>query len=325
MLTIHHITFKSIGLGLILFFFACGSETTDPPAQKPQPAAVMITPEFNADSAFAFVAKQVAFGPRVPNSAAHKMCSKWLAQQFKDYGAKVRVQETVVRAYDGTPLQAYNIIASYKPELANRIILSAHWDTRPIADQDDERKQEPILGANDGGSGVGVLLEMARLFQAQAPTIGVDIILWDAEDYGKPGYENSYCLGSQYWATHKHVANYQARYGINLDMVGAHNAVFLKEGYSMNVAANIVQKVWSTGQRLGYGKFFSSQRVGSITDDHIYMNSPGGVKTIDIIHMTPQGDFFEAWHTHDDTMDVISRETLKAVGQTIAEVVYQEK
>lgn len=330
MIQTHHITIKSIGLGLILFFFACGSDnanqSNDPPPAKNTPTTPMIsTPQFDADSAYDFVAKQVAFGPRVPNSAAHIMCGNWLVEQFKAYGAKVITQETIVRAYDGTPLKAKNIIAAYKPELANRIILSAHWDTRPIADEDTERTLDPILGANDGGSGVGVLLEMARLFNSQLPSIGVDIILWDAEDYGKPGYENSYCLGSQYWAVNKHTANYQARYGINLDMVGAPDATFLKEGYSMGRASGIVQKVWSTGQRLGYGKYFSTQRVGSIVDDHVYMNDPGGVKTIDIIDMSPEGGFFDAWHTHDDDMDVISRETLKAVGQTVAELVYQEK
>ncbi|MEM6343300.1 MAG: M28 family peptidase [Bacteroidota bacterium] len=333
MLKNYHITFKSISLGLVLFFFACGSDSnnsssnnTGPASTTPPSASAMVTtPDFNADSAYAFIAKQVSFGPREPNSAGHIMCGDWLIAQFRAYGAKVKVQEATLRFFDGTPTKARNIIAAYKPELANRIILSAHWDTRPVADEDVERTGDPIDGANDGGSGVGVLLELARLFQQQAPTIGVDIILWDAEDNGRPSIENSYCLGSQYWARNKHVANYQARYGINLDMVGAANATFLKEGVSMARASEVVQKVWSTGQRLGYGQYFSNQRVGAIVDDHVYMNDPGMVKSIDIIHMEPAGGFFGAWHTHGDNMDVISRETLKAVGQTVAEVVYQER
>lgn len=334
MLNNYDISIKSISLGLVLFFFACGSDSNNTgsnsnnnptAANTPSAAAMVTTPEFNADSAYEFIAKQVSFGPRVPNSAGHIMCGNWLIDQFKAYGAKVTVQEATLRLFDGSPIKARNIIAAYKPELANRIILSAHWDTRPIADQDTERTGDPIDGANDGGSGVGVLLELARLFHQQAPTIGVDIILWDAEDNGRPSIENSYCLGSQYWARNKHKANYQARYGINLDMVGAANATFLKEGVSMARAPQVVQKVWSTGQRLGYGQYFSSQRVGAIVDDHVYMNDPGAVKSIDIIDMKPEGSFFGAWHTHADKMDVISRETLKAVGQTVAEVVYQEK
>ncbi|MEL7532632.1 MAG: M28 family peptidase [Bacteroidota bacterium] len=334
MLHNYHITIKSIGLGLVLFFFACGGDSNNAnsnlgnePANPNTPSApaMVTTPDFNADSAYEFVVKQVSFGPRVPNSAGHILCGNWLIDKFKTYGAKVTVQEATLRLFDGSPVKARNIIAAYKPALANRIILSAHWDTRPIADQDDERTGDPIDGANDGGSGVAVLLELARLFHAQSPTIGVDIILWDAEDNGRPNIENSYCLGSQHWARNKHAANYQARYGINLDMVGAANATFLKEGVSMGMASGVVQKVWSTGQRLGYGQYFSNQRVGAIVDDHVYMNDPGAVKSIDIIDMKPEGGFFGAWHTHDDNIDVISRETLKAVGQTVAEVVYQEK
>lgn len=324
------IQYPTILIAGLLILFSCGDESS--PASRttnPKPAqassAAVVTPEFSGDSAYVFVQTQVDFGPRVPNSLAHIQCGNWLLERFKSYDAKVTTQETVVRAYDGAPLKAKNIIAAYRPEKANRIILSAHWDTRPIADAGTERVNQPIDGANDGGSGVGVLLELARMFSQQLPTIGVDIILWDAEDYGMPGVENSYCLGSQYWAKNKHKANYQARYGINLDMVGAENARFLREGYSMNMASAIVQKVWMTGQRLGYGQYFDNQRVGAIIDDHVYMNSPGGVQSIDVIHMTPSGGFFGAWHTHGDDMSVISKNTLKAVGQTVAEVVYQEK
>jgi glutaminyl-peptide cyclotransferase len=282
-------------------------------------------PDFKADSAYAFIQKQVDFGPRVPNTGPHIECGIWLENKLRQYGAQVQTQEALVNAFDGTPLRMKNIIASYQPEKANRILLTAHWDTRPFADEDTERRNEPILGANDGASGVGVLLEMARLFQTEMPRIGVDIILWDAEDYGQSGIDNSYCLGSQYWAKKKHKANYQARYGINLDMVGAEGAIFPKEGFSMQYASNVVTKIWSTGQRLGYGAFFSSQRVPGIIDDHVYMNSPAGIKSVDIIHLELGGGFFEHWHTHGDNMEAISVKTLKAVGQTLAEVVYKEQ
>jgi glutaminyl-peptide cyclotransferase len=192
-------------------------------------------PDFSADSAYAFIEKQLSFGPRVPNTGGHLACADWMVKKFEAYGAKVKRQTAVVNAFDGTPLNMQNIIASYNPEKNRRILLSAHWDSRPFADQDSVRQNEPIPGANDGGSGVGVLLEIARQLGQMAPRVGVDIILWDAEDYGKTEVAGSYCLGSQYWVENKHKANYSAMYGINLDMVGAHNARFTREGHSMGI------------------------------------------------------------------------------------------
>ncbi len=314
-----------IGL-LLLGLSACGTEPASPGSKGAVQAAVDLpVPDFQADSAYAFIQQQVNFGPRVPNSGSHLACGRWLENKLKQYGAQVQVQEAIVNAFDGTPLRMKNIIASYQPEKANRVLLTAHWDTRPFADADTIRTNEPIPGANDGGSGVGVLLEMARLFQTEMPGIGVDIILWDAEDYGKSEVENSFCLGSQYWAKNKHKADYQARFGVNLDMVGAEGATFLKEGFSMQYASNEVQKIWSAGQALGYGNFFSNQRVSSIIDDHLYMNSPGGVKSADIIDLKMRGGFFEHWHTHRDDMEAISLATLKAVGQTLTQVIYTER
>jgi len=281
-------------------------------------------PNFNADSAYEYVAKQVAFGPRVPNMGSHINCGEWLGKFLEDKGAKVFRQTATVTAWDGTQLSAQNIIAQYNPEAKKRILLSAHWDTRPIADQDTERQNEPILGANDGASGVGVLLEIARQIQAKKPTAGIDICLWDAEDYGNPGTVNSYSLGTQYWAKNKHVPNYNAAFGINLDMVGAAGAQFFKEENSMNYAAAIVEKVWLSARRQGYGSYFSHVRGNAVTDDHFYVSKLAGIPCIDVIDQKNGADFFEQWHTHGDDMSVISKETLKAVGQTVLDVIYRE-
>lgn len=292
-------------------------------------------PVFNQDSAYAYVEKQVSFGPRVPNSKQHDACAAFLVQNLKANADTVIVQKTRLRAYDGTALNISNIIASFNPSLNNRIFLCAHWDSRPIAEKDTNisKQKLPIDGANDGASGVGVLLEVARILKNNKPQIGVDIVLFDAEDYGQPDNsgmelkEDTWALGSQYWAKNPHKKNYFARYGILLDMVGAANATFLKEGYSMQYAPDIVRKVWQAAQRGGYGQYFLNKETNAITDDHYYVNKLAGIPTIDIIHYdntTPTG-FFPHWHTHGDNMSVIDKETLKAVGQTLLIVIFEEK
>jgi hypothetical protein len=224
-----------------------------------------------------------------------------------------------------------NIFASFYPEKTRRILLAAHWDTRPFADKDDERQKEPIQGANDGGSGVGVLLEIARLLQENEPDVGVDIMLFDGEDYGQPQWDTdysekgeTYCLGSQYWAKNKMPANYAAYYGILLDMVGAENARFGREYYSQANAPSILNKVWTIGQKLGYGDFFLNEPSGAITDDHVFVNQ-AGIPMIDIIEYHPETFFGWYHHTHDDNMDVISRRTLEAVGETVTHVLFREQ
>ncbi|MDX1909350.1 MAG: M28 family peptidase [Bacteroidia bacterium] len=306
---------------------ACQDDTRTPSKPAESPAIIraeVAVPVFNADSAFYFTERQVQFGPRVPNTAAHRACATWLINRLKATGAQVITQPATVTAYNGTKLQIQNIIASYNPAQKRRIMLTAHWDTRPVADQDDERQSEPIPGANDGASGVGVLLEIARLLQQQAPTIGVDIILWDGEDYGNSSVEDSYCLGSQYWAANKHALDYVALYAVNLDMVGAAGAFFPREGHSMQYAASTVDKIWKTAERLGYNQYFAAFRSDPIIDDHFYISSKGGIPAVDIIDQPEGRGFFEHWHTHGDDMRTISRETLKAVGQTLLTVVYNE-
>ncbi|MCI5056078.1 MAG: M28 family peptidase [Flavobacteriales bacterium] len=304
-----------------------------PTAQKPK-VEPLPPPEFNADSAYKFIERQVQFGPRVPNTKAHQKCADYLVSTLESYDLKVIRQRAEVEAYNGKTLQIQNIIAQYDSANPNRVLLFAHWDSRPYADRDDERKAVPIDAANDGGSGVGVLLEIARAINNSEikPRVGVDIVFFDAEDYGQPNatiiahQSNTWCLGSQYWARNNPIPNYYAKYGILLDMVGAKDAVFPKEMNSMNYAPTIVNKVWSTAAKLGYSNYFIPKReFRGITDDHLYVNAIAGIPSIDIIHYRPDvNDFGSFHHTHDDTMDIIHKPTLHAVGHTVLTVIYSE-
>ena len=320
-----------------LVFSACDSaeKGSVQQAEAEEQKATVQAPAFNADSAYALVAKQVAFGPRVPNTPAHYATGEWIVAKLREYGAEVKEQKFQMQAYDGTTLNLRNVIASFNPGAANRVLLAAHWDTRPIADKDEKEPNTPIAGANDGASGVGVLLEIARtLHEAQQkPDVGVDLIFFDGEDYGQPDNSNlpykedTWCLGSQYWSKNKHVPNYRANYGILLDMVGAENARFAREGHSMQFARQIVNKVWKAGNSIGYSDYFKYENAPAIIDDHYYVNKLGGIRMIDIIeyNMSNPDDYFGPYHhRHSDNMDVISKNSLKAVGQTLLHVIYNE-
>jgi glutaminyl-peptide cyclotransferase len=284
-------------------------------------------PDFNADSAYLYVKQQVDFGPRVPNTPAHEKCADFFVQKLRQYCKDVIVQKGQVKAFDGTVLNFKNIIASFAPEVNNRIFLCSHWDSRPFADNDADVKNhnKPIDGANDGASGVGVLLEVARQLSISRPEIGIDLIFFDVEDYGPPLDQKStedagdwWGLGSQYWSRQQHVENYFARYGILLDMVGAPGATFLKEGISMDYAPEIVDQVWRIANRIGYSGYFYFEKGTYITDDHYYIN---------IIHLdrTSKTGFYHTWHTTNDNLSNIDKNTLKAVGQTLLTVIYEEK
>ena len=292
-------------------------------------------PAFCADSAYRYVGEQVAFGPRVPNTAAHRACGDYLIEKLRQFGATVSVQEADLVAYDNTILKARNIIGSYQPDNRRRILLCAHWDSRPYADaeRDRKRQRQPILGANDGASGVGVLLELARLIQQQQPALGVDIVFFDAEDYGMPSFHrgpykpDTWCLGSQYWGRVPHTQGYNARYGILLDMVGGRGATFYREPFSQRTAPEQVKKIWDTAHRLGFGDFFPQAEGSEVTDDHVYVYNLTRIPCVDIINYDPNADtgFGDFWHTHADDMDIIDRATLNAVGRTVAEVIYNEE
>lgn len=297
-----------------------------------------LVPEFNADSAFHFISEQTGFGPRVPNTRSHLNCGDYLVQKLRSYQAEVQVQEFQQKAYNGEMLNLRNIIASFNTEKTKRILLAAHWDTRPVADKDSVRTGAPIDGANDGASGVGVLLEIARTIAGlPLDNIGIDIILFDGEDYGEPdSYPNQipaepgkswWCLGSQYWSVNKHQPRYMAFYGILLDMVGATGATFYREGVSMLYAERIVDKVWTTAAKLGYQQYFIQQNSPEITDDHLFINRDARIPTINIVDYAPdnQYSYFPFYHhTHADNISIIDRNTLKAVGQTVLHVLYHE-
>lgn len=324
-------TFTTLLLLLIVAAVACSnnSKKSADDSEESNTKSTVNVPQFNADSAYQYVKAQVDFGPRVPNTDAHKACGDYLAQKLQQFGAKVYNQHVNLSAYNGTLLKARNIIGAYNPEAKKRIALFAHWDSRPWADQDPDSKQHytPILGANDGASGAGVLLEIARQIQKQQPELGIDIILVDAEDYGTHSAYNgkhapeSWGLGSQAWARNPHVAGYNARFGILLDMVGGKNPEFRYEALSEKVASSVNRKVWKAAKKLGFDRFFVPKNGGEITDDHTFINQYANIPTIDIVPY----DFFEHWHTVKDDMDAIDKETLQAVGQTVMQVIYNEK
>jgi hypothetical protein len=272
----------------------------------------------------------VEFGPRVPNSDAHKACAKYLSGELERFGAKIYVQETVLTAYNGDRLQANNIIGVFNPEKTNRVMLFAHWDSRPYSDHDPDENnyRKPVDGADDGASGVGVLLEIARQIGQLELNVGIDILFFDAEDYGVPEFQkesklDTWCLGSQFWAKNPHVPGYNAKYGILLDMVGAKGATFYKESTSVRYAAPVVEKIWTAARNAGYGKYFINRAGGGVVDDHVYVINGRNIPCVDIINYDPEtsSGFGHYWHTQHDTMDNIDRETLKAVGQTLLTVI----
>lgn len=299
-------------------------------------AAIAVGPAFDADSAYAFCEKQCDFGPRVMNSEAHDKCGEWIVAKFKQYGCTVVEQKADLKAFDGTMLKSNNIIASYKPELTTRILLCAHWDSRPWADNDPDSTnwKKPVMAANDGASGVAVMLEVARLLQkADSLKVGVDFVCFDAEDWGVPQWSDaedngdSWALGAQYWAANPHKPGYEARFGILLDMVGGNGARFYQEGMSKEYASQIVDKVWAAARVAGYESMFPNDQGGYVTDDHIPVNKTAKIPTVDIIPYYPncqQSSFGPTWHTVNDTMENIDRNTLKAVGQTIIQVLFSE-
>ncbi len=329
---------KIIYLTLVSLFILDACNLKKKPEQAEEPVRSVNVPPFNADSAYLFVERQVKFGPRVPNTKAHDLAADYFISEFKKHGATVITQDFGTTTWDNHKVQLKNIIASYNPTAQKRILLASHWDTRPYADKDKKKKNAPFEGANDGASGVGILLEISRLFgQGKLPSVGVDIILFDGEDWGTKeneksslampeGYEDWWCLGSQYWAKHKHQKNYSAYFGILLDMVGSKHAQFLREGVSLEYAPTVVEKVWNTASRLGYTDYFVKTNVGGITDDHAFVNEIGKIPMIDIVHyQTGVGFFGDYHHSRKDNMSIISKETLGAVGTTLMNVVYYEE
>ena len=310
---------------------ACGTTKKSQTTQS----AVALT--FNADSAYEFCAAQCAFGPRTMNSEAHEQCAQWIQQKFEQYGYQVTLQKADLKGYDGTILKSTNIIATSpyaaaSPQPAPRIFICAHWDSRPWADNDPDEANhtKPVMAANDGASGVGVMLEIARLLQAdtcQLP-IGIDFVCFDAEDWGSHDDNDSWALGAQYWSKNYQPSATKPRYGILLDMVGGQGARFYQEGYSKYYANHVVKRVWQAASVAGFSSYFPQEDGGGITDDHVPVNEVAKIPCIDIINYYPDceaSSFGPTWHTIHDDMEHLDRGTLKAVGQTLIQVIYTEK
>lgn len=284
-------------------------------------------PEFSSDRAYQYIQDQVNFGPRVPGTPAHVETKNYFREHFQNTAGQrsMFVQEFEMEVY-GDTLPLFNIIASFGLEHSDRIVLAAHWDSRPRAEEDSDDPDSAILGADDGGSGVGVLLEFANIFAEYDLPIGVDIILFDGEDYGEVSDLDNYFLGSRYWSQNPPVPGYNPRFGILLDMVGGTEAVFPKEGFSMTYAPNLVNEIWSIGAEFGHGDLFIDERGGRIQDDHIIVQRYTGIPMINIIHHTvnPNGsvNFPLYWHTHNDNMDIIDKAVLQAVGDVVLELIY---
>ena len=314
----------------VMVLTACG---TTKKSQSDEQQEVSI--QFSADSAYAFCAAQCSYGPRTMNSEAHEKCGLWIAEKFRQYGCDVELQKADLKGYDGTILKSTNIIAKSQKQTAGpRILICAHWDSRPWADNDPDSTnwRKPVMAANDGASGVAVMLEVARLLQENdSANMAVDFICFDAEDWGIPQWENdgdadSWALGAQYWAEHcpKAIAN-SYQYGILLDMVGGQSARFYREYFSMKYARNIVEKVWQAAQAAGYGSYFPAEDDGGVTDDHMPLNEKAGIPCIDIINHYPdceQSNFGPTWHTISDDMQHIDKNTLQAVGQTLIQLIF---
>lgn len=320
--------FPLLSLVGLLLLTACKGQSAATQADTSIDSTLITPIQFSADSAYAFLKAQCDFGPRVPNSEAIEKCGDYLAEKFQSYGLTLTNQRTTLTAWDGTALRCRNIIAAYKPELKDRIVLAAHYDSRPWVDADADstkHRTHAVMAADDGASGVAVLLELARHIGQLNPQFGVDFICFDAEDYGAPYWapeaaqadNKNWCLGSQYWSAHPHTPNYSARLGILLDMVGGRGARFHYEGYSMQYAQDVLVRVWDAARYAGAADYFVQEPGGMVTDDHVPMNETALIPTIDIIPYNPSGNFTPHWHTAHDTPENIDPQTLRAVGQTV--------
>lgn len=307
----------------LLLLAACRND----PQPKPQtPKAVVTIPPFDGQNAYNHVAKQLSFGYRVPGTAAHKEQIEWMATTLEQLGAKVLRQNFVADFMGLKDVDCTNIMAQFNPEKTHRVLLAAHFDSRMVADKDDDRQEEPIPGADDGASGVAVLLEIARIVSEYPIDLGVDLLFLDAEDQGNNQDRGSWALGAQLWSQQTIPQGYKAKYGILLDMVGSEKATFGKEGYSSKFAPELTNKVWTLAKRMGYSDLFQDFSAGGIEDDHYYINTIAKIPMIDIINLKPDDrqSFGDYHHTHDDNIDIISQRTLRVVGQVVTAVLYKE-
>jgi hypothetical protein len=303
---------RSAFLAALLVHFAMPPATFGAPARASAAGA-----QFDGDRAFELLRAQCRFGPRPPDSEGHARCLDWITSTCRQLDLITSQQAFL--AYIpliNKTVRLKNVIAIHQPQNPRRIMLSAHWDTRPVADWegDPNRRRQPILGANDGASGVAVLLELARVFRQRPPAVGVTFVFFDGEDSGSSGNE-SYCLGSQYFADHM-APSWRFEKGINLDMVGDRNLDIPIEGHSWEKARTLAIAFWD--QAVQVSRAFRNERGEPIFDDHVpFLNR--GIPYIDII------DFdYPPWHTLGDTEDKCSARSLEQVGRAVARFVLSQ-
>ena len=314
-----------------MIIFSCQGDQKSKPTEPVVKKNVQV-PVFNPDSAYAFVEQQMNFGPRVPGTPGHKECKEWIIKEMKSFGTEVESQNFKADFQGLKGIPSTNIIARINSNHPKRILLAAHWDTRSVSDKDSDpsMRSKPVPGADDGGSGVSILMEIARTLQNNPIDMGVDFVFFDAEDQGATGdacvSSCSWGLGSQYWSSNID-KNYKPVYGILFDMVGRKNASFYKEGLSRIYAKEATDKIWTLANRMGYGDYFIDQAVGSIVDDHKFVNEIAQIPMLDIINLKPElpnQTFQKCWHTQCDDMTGIDKRSLRAVGQVATAVLYKE-
>lgn len=328
-----HISTIFITTFLLFIFTACNNKTRK--ADGADTIAMVPCPQFIADNALHNIRQQCEIGPRVPGTEEWRKCGDSIVTWFSSLGLNVEEQQTTVQLYDGSSIPCRNIIAHLNPDNNDRILLCAHWDSRPWADNDPDENNHhtPVPAANDGASGVAMMLELARILSsADSIRTGIDFVCFDAEDCGSPQWydgphkADSWCLGSQYWSRQAAENRYQARFGILFDMVGGRGSTFSREGYSMQYAMPVVELLWHIAQQLGYGNYFPIRDGGYITDDHVSVNQIAQVPCIDIVpyHTDGPSSFGPTWHTLADTPDNIDPNVLKAVGQSVLQLIYND-
>lgn len=316
---------------LLLTLAACNHHKSNnrPSASSAIDYSAVAIPQFNADSALSFVAAQLDFGFRIPSTPSHSSCAAYLRNTMGRFCDTAFIQEFSTTLWTGQTVKGKNIIASLNPEAETRVLLAAHWDSRMWADHDPDaaNHHSPIMGANDGASGVGALIEMARVMSTMPPSVGVDFIFFDVEDQGIAEWadkyeDNTWCKGSQYWAQYPHRPYYRAVYGVLFDMVGTDKPRFTKEEVSRNFAPGITSKIWRAAAALGHGSIFVDQNTDAILDDHLYVNQMAHFPMVDIVQNSTDCSFVSYWHTLEDTLDKINPNTLRIVAQVTMATIY---
>jgi glutaminyl-peptide cyclotransferase len=274
--------------------------------------------EFNGPTAFTYVERQMAFGPRIPNKPGHTQTGDWLLAELRARADTVIVQEIRHVIRRGDTLRLRNFFARFRPQATERVLFMAHWDTRPMADRSENLGQQrmPVPGANDGASGVAVLLGVADALKARAPTGGVDLLFVDGEDYGDFADTNDVLIGSRWFAAHQ-PAGYQPLFAVLFDMVGDKDLQIYQEGNTVAFAPEVVQRVWRVAAERGHERQFVPSVRHTLTDDHVALQK-AGLHAIDVV------DFdYPYWHTTEDTLDKVSAASLQIVGDVAVALVRQ--